>query len=143
MPSAWAPPARSIPERLQSDPGGRRRAGSALARRMGARHQSGGLYGSPWQTRPGCRGDGRVPGAPLAGLASPYGLIPDRRVVLERGDPPGAAVDVDLDPAASALWAQRAPARGLLHARRGRHLLPSPVSITAPRVGEILPLSHP
>src|SRR5260370_38788428 len=44
-------------------------------------------------------------GAHLAGLASPHGLVLDRGVVFDRGDPPRAAEDASLDPAASPLWA--------------------------------------
>jgi len=62
-------------------------------------------------------GNGRVPGADLGGLASPHDIDADRRVVLDRGNPPRAAVDTGLDAAASALWAEPAPAGGVLHAR--------------------------
>jgi hypothetical protein len=55
----------------------------------------------------------------------------------------GSAGDAGLDPAASALWAQHAPAGGLLHARRGLHLSPSAAAINAQRVGAILPSSRP
>ena len=55
----------------------------------------------------------------------------------------GSAVDTGLDAATSPIRAEPAPAGGLLHARRGLHLSPSPASITAQRVGSILPSSHP
>jgi SRSO17 transposase len=49
------------------------------------------------------------------GLASPHGLILDRGVVFDRGNPPGSAGDASLDPPASPLWAERAPTGGVLH----------------------------
>jgi hypothetical protein len=55
----------------------------------------------------------------------------------------GSAGDTGLDAAASALRAESAAAGGLLSTRRGLHLPPSPASITAQRVGPILPSSHP
>ena len=82
----------------------------------------------------GGSGNGRVPGAHLAGLASSYGLIPDRGVVLDRGDPPGSAVDAGLDFTTSALWAERVAAGGVLDTRCVLHLSPSATSINAQRV---------
>jgi hypothetical protein len=55
-------------------------------------------------------------------LVSPYGVVTVGRVVLDRGNPPGAAVHTGPDPATSALWAEPAPAGGVLHARCGRYL---------------------
>ena len=55
----------------------------------------------------------------------------------------GQSVDPGLDAAASAIRAEPAAAGGVLHARRGLHLPSSPASITAQRVGQILPSSHP
>ena len=96
--------------------------------------------GGIWQRRGGY---GRIPGADLGGLASPYGLIPAGGVVLARGNAPGAAVDTGLNPTASTLRPERAAAGGILHIRRGRHLPSSPAAIIAQRVGAILPSSHP
>ena len=76
-------------------------------------------------------------------MASPHGLIPAGSVVLDRGNAPGSAVDTGLNPAASALRTERAPAGGVLHAWRGLHLPSSPASIIAQRVDAILPSSYP
>src|SRR4029434_6155505 len=70
-------------------------------------------------------------GAHLARLASPYRVVAGSSVVLDRGDPPGAAANARLDPAAGPIRAQPASAGGILHAWRGRHLPSSPASITA------------
>jgi hypothetical protein len=70
-------------------------------------------------------------GAHLAGLASPHGVGHDRCVVLDRGDPPGAAGDTSLDVAASPLRAERAAAGGVLHTWHRLHLPPSLPSINA------------
>jgi hypothetical protein len=80
--------------------------------------------------------------AHLAGLASPHGLVLDRRVVFDWGNPPRSAGDASLDPPASPLWVEHAPTGGVLHARCGLHLPSSPAAIIAQRVGEILPSSH-
>src|SRR5215813_12241284 len=95
------------------------------------------------QTRQGRGRHGRIPGAHLAGLASPHGVVPAGGVVLARGNAPGSAVDTGLNPAASTLRAERAAAGGVLRVRRKRHLPSSPAAIIAQRVGEILPSSYP
>src|SRR2546421_8093738 len=79
----------------------------------------------------------------LARLASPHGVVTDGHVVLDRRDPPGSAGDPSPDPATSALWAEPAPAGSVLHAWCGLDLQSSPASITAQRVGAILPSPHP
>ena len=55
----------------------------------------------------------------------------------------GQQVDAGLDLATSTLWAERAPAGGVLHAQHRLHLSPRTAPITAQRVGPILPSSHP
>jgi SRSO17 transposase len=55
----------------------------------------------------------------------------------------GQQVTPSPDPATSALWAEPAPAGSVFHAWCGRDLPSSPASITAQRVGEILPSPHP
>src|SRR5215510_1649959 len=95
------------------------------------------------QTRQGRGGHGRVPSAHLAGLASPHGVVPDGGVVLDQGNPSGSAGDTSLDAAASALWTEPAAVGGLLHARHRLYLPTGAAAITAQRVGEILPSSHP
>ena len=88
--------ARSIPERLIVRPGGRRRAGGALALTAWARVIK---WGACMEAR-GKRGQGA--GGWTSTRCAPgkaditHGLIPDRRVVLEQGAPPGAAVDAGL-----------------------------------------------
>src|SRR6266581_4369855 len=79
----------------------------------------------------------------LARLASPYGVVADGGVVLDRRNPPGSIVNAGPDAAASARRAKPAPPGGVLPARRGLYLSSSPTSITAQRVGQILPSSHP
>ncbi len=79
----------------------------------------------------------------LARLASPHRLVADGHLVLDRGDAPGAAVDTGLDAAAGPIRAEPAATGGILHARHRLYLSPSAASITAQRVGEILPSSHP
>src|SRR5215470_8358612 len=61
--------------------------------------------------------------------------------VLNWRDAPRATVDARPDPAASALWAEPAPAGGVLYAGSGLHLPPSAATITAQRGSQILPLS--
>jgi hypothetical protein len=55
------------------------------------------------------------------GVVAPHEFAPligsDLGVVLDRCDPPGAAVDAGLDAASGPLWVERAPAGGLLHTR--------------------------
>src|SRR4029450_6459341 len=97
----------------------------------------------PVQTRQGGSGHGRVPGAYLGGLASPHDVDADRRVVLDRCNPPGSAVDTGLDAAASALWAEPAPAGGVLHPWHRLHLSPRAPAINAQRVGPILSSPYP
>src|SRR5215475_7141698 len=54
-----------------------------------------------------CRKVTRPDPTHLGGLASPHGVDTDRRVVLNRGNPPGAAVDTRPDLTTSALWVKR------------------------------------
>src|SRR5215831_11399476 len=95
------------------------------------------------QTRQGRGGHGRVPGAHLAGLASPHGVVPAGGVVLDRGNASGSAGDSGLDAAASALWAEHIAARDVRDAWGVLPLSPHAASINAQRVGPILPPSHP
>ena len=76
-------------------------------------------------------------------MASPHGLVLDRGVVLDRGNPPGSAGDTSLDAAASTLRAERVATGGVLDAWCVLHLSPRAAPIKAQRVGSIVPLSHP
>src|SRR6266571_1316876 len=76
-------------------------------------------------------------------LAPSHGVDADRGLVLDRGNPPGAAGDTSFDAAASPLRPERAPAGGVLHTRHRLSLPSSPASIIAQRVGAILPSSRP
>ena len=73
----------------------------------------------------------------------PYGVVTDRRVVLDRGNAPGSTADTRLDATTGPIRAEPAPPGSILHAWRGLYLPSSPAAITAQRVGEILPSSHP
>src|SRR5262249_45161712 len=74
----------------------------------------------PWAVFVSARQNGQPfwrNGQPSWQSTSPHDVDADRRVVLDRGNPPRAAVDTGLDAAASPLWAEPAPAGGVLHAR--------------------------
>src|SRR5207247_1548723 len=82
-------------------------------------------------------------GAHLVRLASPHGVVAAGGVVLDHRGPPGSVINTGPDPPTSAIRAEPAAARGVLYARCGLSLPSSAASITAQRVGEILPPSHP
>src|SRR5229473_3328602 len=52
----------------------------------------------------------------LARLASPHGVVADGGVVLDRGDPPGAAVGAGLNPTTGTIRPEPAAAGGIPHA---------------------------
>ena len=70
------------------------------------------------------------------------GTSPHRCVVLDWGNPPGAAVDPRLDPAASALRAERAADGGVVHVQHRLYLSSSAAPINAQWVGPFVLLSY-
>ena len=98
----------SLPLLSHSDVGIRVGAEGAVAGRTGSGDHSGCLHRSQLSKRKGRGGNGRIPGAHVAGLASPHGLVRDRGVVLDRRN---------------ALKQQFTPALALPHVRYGLSVL--------------------
>jgi len=78
----------SLPLLSHSDVGIRVGAEGAVAGGTGSGDHSGCLHRSQLSKRKGRGGNGRIPGAHVAGLASPHGLVRDRGVVLDRRNAP-------------------------------------------------------